>query len=563
MRTLRVLLTNNALAHHAGSETYLRDVAVSLLRRGHRPVAFSLVQGTVADELRAATVPVVDDLLSLGQPPDVIHGHHHLETLIAALTFPDVPIVHFCHGWIPWVEKPLRHPSIRRYVAVDEVCVDRLIHEAGVAPDTVELMLNFVSLARFQPRACLPERPRRALVFSNMATPDGYVRHIAAACRDAGIELDIAGVRSGNALLAPEQVLPQYDLVFAKARAALEAMAVGCAVVMSDAMGCGPLVTPDNFDRLRVRNFGVRELQRPHEIDWYAQQIAAYDREAAAAVRDRVRAEADLEPAIDRLLSIYERAMSSPSGSGDALLAAARHLHEVVRPLKDAWSLGPRLLVNEEDTRLARVERAELEKRVTALQSCIEAYQVREESRHAERAAAQAREEALAAQCAAVQAREEALLADHAAALAREESLEAQHAAALAREASLMAQHTAIVAREASLRTHHAAVIAAREEAIAGLADATAREQAVIAARDEAIAGLAEAAAREQTGIETIRELERALADAQERCLALEKTVATYTNLSIIRLRDGILRLPLIGPGAHGAARRLARFLKA
>src|SRR5262245_6058374 len=152
MRTLCVLLTNNTLAHHAGSETYLRDVALALLRRGHRPVAFSVLHGAVAEELRRATVPVVDDLTRLGQRPDVIHGHHHLETLIAALTFPDVPIVHFCHGWIPWEEKPLRHPSIRRYVAVDEVCAGRLIHEEGISADAVETLLNFVDLARFRPR---------------------------------------------------------------------------------------------------------------------------------------------------------------------------------------------------------------------------------------------------------------------------------------------------------------------------------------------------------------------------------------------------------------------------
>src|SRR5215510_26121 len=114
MRKLSVLFTNNTLSERAGSEIYLRDVSRALLDRGHHPVAFSLVLGAIADDLRKLSVP-----------PDVIHGHHHLETLMAALRFPDVPIVHFCHGWIPWEERPLRHPSIQRYVAVDEVCLDR------------------------------------------------------------------------------------------------------------------------------------------------------------------------------------------------------------------------------------------------------------------------------------------------------------------------------------------------------------------------------------------------------------------------------------------------------
>jgi len=42
----------------------------------------------------------------------------------------------------------------------------------------------------------------------------------------------------------PEEVLPNYDLVFAVGRAAIEAMAIGCAVIVADAYGLGGLVTP-------------------------------------------------------------------------------------------------------------------------------------------------------------------------------------------------------------------------------------------------------------------------------------------------------------------------------
>ena len=88
VRPLSILFTNNTLAERAGSELWVRDVARVLVARRHQPIAFSLVHGTVADELRAATVPVVADLADVATPPDVIHGHHHLETLVAALHFP-------------------------------------------------------------------------------------------------------------------------------------------------------------------------------------------------------------------------------------------------------------------------------------------------------------------------------------------------------------------------------------------------------------------------------------------------------------------------------------------
>ena len=49
----------------------------------------------------------------------------------------------------------------------------------------------------------------------------------------------------------PERVLGRYDIVFAKAKAAMEAMAVGAAVVLCDFGGVGPMVTWADFDRLR------------------------------------------------------------------------------------------------------------------------------------------------------------------------------------------------------------------------------------------------------------------------------------------------------------------------
>jgi glycosyltransferase involved in cell wall biosynthesis len=334
MRPISVLFTNNALAARAGTETYVRDAALALLRRGHRVLAFSLVLGDVADELRRATVPVVDDLSRVGEPPDVIHGHHHVEALIAALAFPGVPIVNFCHGWVPWEEMPLLHPAVRRYVAVDEVCVDRLVRDEGIPSERVDLLLNFVDLERFRPRPPLPLRPARALVLSNAATPGNYASAIASACRAAGIAAEVVGLSAGNATATPESLLPSYDLVFAKGRTALEAVATGCAVVLADAAGAGPLVTSGNYGALRARNFGIRELTRPHDPAWYATQIARYAAADAAAVSARVRAEAGIDPAIDRLLDIYAAAMAAPPVSGDASRAAARHCSRIARRLK-------------------------------------------------------------------------------------------------------------------------------------------------------------------------------------------------------------------------------------
>jgi len=343
MRPLRVLLTNATLGVRAGTELYVRDLALALQARGHTPIAFSTVLGAVAEELTRSSVPVVDDLSLLGAPPDVIHGHHHLETLMAVLHFPAAPAINFCHGWLPWDEQPLRHPSVRTYVAVDDACRARLVDVEGIDSARVDVILNFVDLTRFRLRGPLPSRPARALVLSNRATEGGYVRAIRAACGRTGIIVDIAGHDSGRPTAAPEALLPAYDLVFAKGRSALEALAVGCSVVLSDDKGRGPFVTRSNVERLRRLNFGWQALDQPHEPHEYATEIARYNAQDAAEAGAWIRRDAGLDAAVDRLISVYTSAIDAPPGPGDPARAAADHLRRIRPALIDHANRSARI----------------------------------------------------------------------------------------------------------------------------------------------------------------------------------------------------------------------------
>src|ERR1700687_658353 len=158
------------------------------MRRGHHRVAFSAILGPVADELRAATIPVIQTLDALGEPPDIIHGQHHYDALSAMLWFPETPAIYYCHGWGPPEESALRSPRILRYVAVDELCRERLIAEGGIPPDRIELILNFFDKSRFPPRPPLPPSPPRALAFGNEFREDYGLPILRKACEDCGIE---------------------------------------------------------------------------------------------------------------------------------------------------------------------------------------------------------------------------------------------------------------------------------------------------------------------------------------------------------------------------------------
>src|SRR5438132_619506 len=329
---------------------YIRDLAIALMKLGHFPLAYSPVLGEVAEELKRATVPVIDDLRSLNEPPDLIHGQHHLETMMAVLHFPRTPAVFFCHGWLPWEELPPVFPSILRYVAVDDLCRERLLTTEGISPTSISVIYNFVDLERFKARGDWREAAQSALIFSNYATDNSHARTIRAACLRAGIErVDIAGMGSGNPLANPECVLGDYDVVFAKARCALEAMACGCAVIVADFAGLAGMVTTDNVGRMRTLNFGARTMQGGAVTEESVlRELGRYDADDARRVSKWIRVEADMSSALDRVLSVYADVLADgqenggnagPAASDERSAATADYLRCLVPVLKSRYEL--------------------------------------------------------------------------------------------------------------------------------------------------------------------------------------------------------------------------------
>lgn len=341
MAPLRILITNNTLDARAGTELYVYDLAVALLERGHQPVAYSNQLGQVASELRTACVPVIDQLDSLSVTPDIIHGHHHLEAMTAMLHFPHTPAVLFCHSWWYWQEMPVRFPRIGRYLAMNQPTYNRLTCEHGVPEEHVEWLPNFANLNRFQQRSPLPERPARALVFSNHATEVGYLSVIRAACERANLSLDVVGLGVGNVVSKPWEVLGEYDLVFASGRSALEAVATGTAVIVCNHFGLGPMVTAAEIDELRRFNFGsMATLGRPFDLDEVVAQIDRYSASDALAATKKIRAIAGLDATVDRLLDLYAEVIAAhreaPPTADEESRAAATYLRQISDRVKES-----------------------------------------------------------------------------------------------------------------------------------------------------------------------------------------------------------------------------------
>jgi len=328
----RVLIATITLAGGTGTAIYTRDLALALLRRGHLPIVYASQTGSLAEELRHATIPVVTDLENVASPPDVIHGHHQFEMLTALTRFPRVPALFVCHDGLTWHSIPPVGPRIGVYVAVDRNCRDRMVFEHGIPEQSIHVLANAVDLQRFARRSPLPPKPLRALVFSNRAE-ETSVKPIRDACELRGIALEIGGAAAGRSIDRPEEVLPQYDLVFAKARCAIEALGAGCSVIVCDAQGLAGLVTTSSLEAWRQLNFGARTLRRAIEAADIGREIDRYDPTDAAAVCERIRQSADSDLLADQFIALYDDLSARPSAEGDELLAVSRSLSRMAAQL--------------------------------------------------------------------------------------------------------------------------------------------------------------------------------------------------------------------------------------
>jgi hypothetical protein len=331
----RVLIATHSLTGFSGTDLYTRDLGLALLRSGWLPVIYSKLTGRIADELRSATIPVLTDLDGVTAPPHIIHGHHNLETLATLARFPTVPAIFVCHDALAWHSLPPLSPRIGAYVAVDRNCRDRMLLEHRIPEDSIRILMNAVELHRFRQRSALPANPRRALVFSNQAREQAWVSPIRSACQRRGIALDVAGIGSGHFTERPEDLLPEYDLVFGKARCALEALATGAAVIVCDAAGLAGMVTTNNVDDLRQLNFGARTLTRPITTETIEQELARYDPRDARAVSDKIQAVAGVDLLAAEFISLYEdvRSRQVPVAPDAEFLATARSLDRVMAAL--------------------------------------------------------------------------------------------------------------------------------------------------------------------------------------------------------------------------------------
>ena len=291
MVLMRILITVRQLIGRGGSELFTIEVATELSRRGHEVAVYCPRVGdwVGAQIMFSGGVWVKERLNELPWKPDVIHGQHHMQAITALSYFEAVPAIYYCHGIHPWVERVPLNPRIRNYIMTCQWMVVPVSMEFGIPRDRITVIPNFVDTRRFSHVRRPPDRFRRALLFGNHSFPEDEMQPLERACGVAGLSLEKIGFWHLNPQPRPELLLPEYDVVFAIGRCALEAIACGCAVITIIPGQAGELVTKENFDNWVYSNFSPRYYSCADRVneEWLLKQLQKYSAENAGEVTAR------------------------------------------------------------------------------------------------------------------------------------------------------------------------------------------------------------------------------------------------------------------------------------
>lgn len=312
---LRVALCNVALDGYAGSELWVSDIAKYLKSRAIACMVYSPNCGKVAQDLREAKIAVTsspDDIAAFA--PHILHVNHFESAgpLMERLRGRTI-VFNMVHGLLP-------RPGLPGYSSVDDYgCVSiharAKIHAlTGVDWSRIKVLPNFFDERRFT-QISNPSGARKALLFSSR-TPSAFKDRLTAISASLGIALDHVG-RGGVVSPSPEQILPNYDIVFAVGRSAIESLATGAHVILWDSGIAGPAVGMENYWECVTANFDLASnilpwtyIEDPQSSDWLRAQILKIDAEARVRTTQATRAYLSLSAAGCRLMEAYHEMVS-------------------------------------------------------------------------------------------------------------------------------------------------------------------------------------------------------------------------------------------------------------
>ncbi|MCG6205017.1 hypothetical protein LPW26_10245 [Rhodopseudomonas sp. HC1] len=313
---LRVALSNVALDGFTGSELWTVEAAQFLSSAGAAVIVYSPRIGRVAKLLSESGIFVTSSVEEVVDfCPSVLHVNHFeaVRPLVDRLVG-HARIVNMIHGLLPRPGLP-GNENVDRYCSVS-IHAKAKVHILTNTPwPDIDILPNSFDERRFTSTGD-PARFGRALLYSSRTTPQ-HREKLRSVLAGYGLELEHLG-QGGTPTTEPENLLPQFDVIFAVGRSAIEALASGAHVILWDAGIAGPAVTASNFWQCVTANFALaanvltwRYIENPDAPQWIGTQLSHGSEDARVATTRLTRNHLNLSRAGLRLLALYQRVLNS------------------------------------------------------------------------------------------------------------------------------------------------------------------------------------------------------------------------------------------------------------
>jgi Glycosyltransferase Family 4 len=277
---MRFVLGNRHLLAAGGTEVHIVTVAEHLQRLGHEVLVYAPELGPFADHARRRGLEIRDSLRELPASCDVTFSQDAIVVYDLAERYPDALSVFRICGDVADYQLP---PQLTAVVDLIVVLSDRYERIARACADRVPVLRLPVPIDvdRLVPLGAVRERPERAVMLGNYLERDALLS-------DVWGRLGIEVQRIGGHVQAYDvaTAVADADIVVAKSRAALDAMACGRPVYVFDVFGGDGWVTPELYPALEADNFAGLATGRVIDAATLAGDLSAYRPEMGTVNRD-------------------------------------------------------------------------------------------------------------------------------------------------------------------------------------------------------------------------------------------------------------------------------------
>lgn len=347
---MNVALATFAFASPGGSQTYVLTVAEQLQRLGHGVTILVGETGPMSAFATDRGLTVTPDLGALSEPCDALVVQDSVLAYRLADLYPDTPQLFRAASDLYDLQLPPALPGVVSDVVACSERVRRRVRHLALT-HRIHRLRQPIDTERFMPTSAPSARPRRALLLGNylrgrrLETIQTVLERRGIACQQVG--------KPGEVTCAPEQAIWAADLVVAKGRAALEAMACGKPVLVYDQFGGDGWVTAERYEAMEADNFAG--LSSPVVLTGQGldEELAAYDPEMGTVNRELTVMHHSARAHVAQLCGLLERTRPPVQTRGAPL-------RELARLVRLQWLTELRAQGLQEASRRAQAEADEL-----------------------------------------------------------------------------------------------------------------------------------------------------------------------------------------------------------